>query len=296
MRHVEREADAVGEHPVYRTEELAVAFRVVVRLSPRVEPRGIVLRAHQRTLRLVFADDLEALLGVGAEVRRLEKLGEESVLHDPRRIARVERNLEARVNHGLAERSHVRDVAAVESVLVLDLHHQDRSALRDLKPRELTSDLVQPVRRGNDPARIGRAHRNRLRAVCRVVSHQPPRRAAAFPLGAAVGSGTENHPQPLLLRHAAELRGVRASVPLEGALLAFVEVPEHVAPDCVASHRAQHLQPVLPVCAGNARVVYLAAAHDEWLAVEKEIILADFECRCGCKQRNRGRKRRAGIV
>ena len=154
VRHVEREADAVVEHPADRTEELAVGLRVVMGLSPRVEPRGIVLRAHERTFRLVFADDLESLLGFRSEVRRLEKLGDESVLHDPRRIARVERNLEARVYDGLPERSHVRDVAAVESVLVLDLHHEDRSASRDLKPRELTAHRMQPVRRGNDPARI----------------------------------------------------------------------------------------------------------------------------------------------
>ena len=108
--------------------------------------------------------------------------------------------------------------------------------------------------------------------------------AASFPLGAAVGSGTENHPQPLLLRHAAELRDVGASVPLEDAPLAFVEVPEHVAPDGVASHRPQHPEAVLPVIARNARVVNLAAANDERFAVEEEIILPDFECGGKCRK------------
>ena len=235
-----------------------------------------------REKRAANPDDFEALLRIPAEVRRLEEFGDESVLHDARRVAGVERNLETRVERGLAERAHVRDVAAVESVLVLDLHHQDRSALRDLQPRQLAPDRMQPVRRGHKPARIGRPHRDRLLPFPIPRSpfpftHQPPRRAAALPLRATVGAGPQNHPKTLRLRHAAERRDVGAPVPREHALLALVEVPEHVAPDGVAPHRAQHLQTVTPIGARNARVVDLAAPHDKRLAVEKEILLPDLK-------------------
>ena len=278
------------EHPVDRTEKRAVVFWWMVGLSPRVEPGGIVLRAHERDFGLVFSDDFEALLRITAEVRRLEEFGDESVLHDARRIARIERDLESSIKRGLAERAHVRDVAAVESVLVLDLHHQDRSALRDLQPRQLASDRMQPVRRGHEPARIGRAHRDRLLFV--IVLHQPPRRAAALPLRAAVGAGPQNHPKPLRLRHAAERRDVGAPVPRERALLALVEVPEHVAPDGVTPHRAQHLQTVPPVGARNARVVDLAASHDKRPAVEEEVLHPDLKrARLCAKRTEHGNKR-----
>ena len=78
-----------------------------------------------------------------------------------------------------------------------------------------------------------------------IITHQPPRRTAALPLGAAVRPRTQNYPKTLLLRHAAERRRIRAPFPVEYAFLALVEVPEHVAPDGVAPHSTKHLEQIL---------------------------------------------------
>ena len=165
MRHVKREACPVLKHPVNGTKELPVALRRMVRLPPSVKPCGIVFCAHERPLRLILADDSETLLWVGAKVRRLEKLRDKTVLNDTRRIARVERHFEARVDHGLAQSANIADIISMESILVFDLHHQNRPALRDLQRRKLASNGVKPVRRRHNPPRIRRPHRNRFHGI-----------------------------------------------------------------------------------------------------------------------------------
>ena len=211
-----------------------------MRLPPRVEPRWIVLRAHERTLWLMLADDFKALLGLPTEVGRLEELRDESVFDDARRIAGVERNLKTGVDRGQPQSADVVYIPSVKPVFVLDLHHQYRTSTRDLEWRKPATDFRYPPLRRIKPSRIRRPHGNRLRAVRCVIRHQPPRCAAALPLRACIRPGTQDHPQPFILRHAAECRRIRRSFPIELARFAFVIVPEHVASDGVHAHRAEH--------------------------------------------------------
>src|SRR5947199_4673239 len=58
-----------------------------------------------------------------------------------------------------------------------------------------------------------------------------------------------------------------------------MDVPENVGADGVKAHRMGHTQAVLPILTRDSRVMHLAAANDEGLAVEQEILPTERECR-----------------
>ena len=160
-------------------------------------------------------------------------------------------------------------VLAVEAVFVFHLHHEDRAAAGDLQRAEHAADFVQVTFRCFEVARIARAQ------LDVVVLEQPPRQAAHLPLGARIRAGTQNHPEPFLLRDAAELRGVRLARPVEFAGPRLVHVPEQVGANGVQAHRLGHLQAMPPIFLRHTRRVDFAAADLKSLAVEQEIVCAN---------------------
>ena len=271
VRHVHREARLVLQHPL---EILEAVRRVldVMDLSPRVEPCGIVLAAHKRPLRRDLTKFRKRRLWIGPEVDDLQELGNRAVRNLSASVTREKWHLEAGRAERVVNRAHVLLVVAVAAVLVLGLHHQDRSALRDLQRREHLADLGEIALRRLQVLGVSRPHPD---AVPR---QKPPWETALVPLGAGVGAGTENDPESFLLRDAAELRDVlvrRREVEL--ALLLLVEVPEHIRADGVESACADHLQAMPPVLWRDAREVNLSAADDERLAVQQKRPLADGE-------------------
>src|ERR1035438_4363423 len=105
VHHVDAEGRAGVEHRLQVGKE-ARGLAVKVRLSPGVEPAGVEFAAQERTLRLKRAQLLEVARRVAAEVRRLEQVGAQAVLHGARRIAGEQRHVEADVDQRLADRAH----------------------------------------------------------------------------------------------------------------------------------------------------------------------------------------------
>ena len=186
-------------------------------------------------------------------------------------IAGEERDVEAGVEEGLAEVAHVLRVLGEEAVFVLDLHHKDRAAVRDLERAEDAADFSEVALGGLHVLRIARAEFDGI------FLEQPPREAAHFPFRAGVGAGAKNHPQSFFLGDFAELGDVGLAGPIEFAGLRFMHVPEEIGADGVEAHGFGGLESIAPVFARDARGMNFAAADLEALAVEKEIFVADAE-------------------
>jgi hypothetical protein len=140
----------------------------------------------------------------------------------------------------------------------------------DLERRELFADLVHIERRGPQEARIGAADFH-------IGREQPPRQPAEIPFRADVRTGPEQHVEAFGLRGADVLGDIEIAAEIELALLRLVQVPEDVGAEGVEAHGAHFAHAVAPVGAGNARVMHLAGADQEGLAVEEELVAARRE-------------------
>ena len=170
--------------------------------------------------------------------------------------------------HTSLQPRHVGAVVAVAAVLVLDLHHQDRAALRD-------EQRLHDLREASHVA-FGRCHVARVEAADLEVgvAQQVRRDAAEVPLGADVRARAAAAPTaPRPATSPDEARDVAvAGREVEHALGGLVVVPEDVGRDRVAAHRLRHADAMAPVLRRDARRVHLAGDHLERLAVEQEVV------------------------
>ena len=282
MGHVDAERGAVFQH-VFEIAQILLGVAEVVRRAPGVEPSRIEFTAHERAGGKHFAEFLESVSRILAEIDHLEKIVAEAVFQGANRIAGEERNVETAVDHRLAQLAEVIRILAEEAVFVLHLRHHDRAAAGDLHRPEHAADFLIPSGGGIEEIRI-------LGAQLDVrVFQKPPRQSAAIPLGAGVGTRPEHDPQAFFLGDFAKLPHVRLAGPIVGAFFEFMHVPEKIGAHRVHPHRVHRLQPVPPVFAGHAGEVDFPAADDDRFAIEHEVLFSDGKrvarSRCGLCRR-----------
>ncbi len=163
-------------------------------------------------------------------------------------------------------RQHVRQapqihlVGAVTSVLVLDLHHQHRTAAVDLPRHDLvlstwwnqrsagptySSSLVRslPVSQYGSPPF---SHSAQMYGPGRTIAHRPASRAAS-----------RNRPSAWTSRYLARAR--------------LVQIPRDVRLHTVEPHRPQHPQPMLPLPLVHPEVVQRAGQQPHRAPVQQKI-------------------------
>jgi len=138
MGHIEREGDVLGEHLVNALDHV-FGRTCLVACAPLVEPSAPELRAHLRCVGAQFAETTELLVDVcpGTEVHRPHQVVE-SVLGEvagPVTLEEHRADLPPLLVLGVpvffqqvADSADIWLVFAVAAILVLYLHHDDRSA------------------------------------------------------------------------------------------------------------------------------------------------------------------------
>ena len=278
MGHVEGEGDVLVEH-FAKSVHHVLGGACLVLAAPLVEPSAPELRAHQRSLRTHFLEFAELVVDVGtcAEVHRPHEVVETVVEEVARPVALEECHLvESDRTEAVADFAHVGLVNSVGAVFVLHLHHDDGTAILDGEGSELLAHLgLEDLDALHE---VGVA----LTQFDVFLLEQPPGQAAHFPFGAHVWTWTHDDVHAVLLCQAAEGSHVVVACPVEYAFLLLVDVPEDVDAHGVHAQRLAHLDAMLPVSLGNARVVNLCSLHHERLAVEQERAFACFKSPFGC--------------
>lgn len=111
------------------------------------------------------------------------------------------------------------------------------------------------------------------------VLEQPPGEAPHIPLGANIRSGTEYHLHLVFVTQLYEVAQVVIARKIELARFFLMCVPEYIQADCVHAQRLAKLYPVLPVVAGDSRIMQLGGFDNEGLAIEHERAFAGLESR-----------------
>ena len=273
VHHIEAKGDVLHQHlPQAGHHVLGIAR--LMGAAPVVEPSAPELRAHQRRrgTQLLQSAELAVDVRARAEVHRPQQVIEGVLLEVAAPVALEEgdvgpAHLAQHVTHG----TDVGLVGAVAAELVLHLHHNDGAATGYLQVGKLPRQRGLELAHALHEVRVERAEADVL------LFQQPPGQTAHLPLGTAVGPGTDDDVEPVLL---AELdKGADVGLPLEAELvgLRLVEVPEDVDAHGVHALRLDHADAVLPVLAGDTGEVHLARLDDERTAVEEERAFADFE-------------------
>ena len=162
-------------------------------------------------------------------------------------VVGVERHADAGIPPDLAEPQQVIPVVAETAVFVLDLEHQDGSALGDLQGLyHLGQSADVALRRRHIPCvQASDLQVRHAQKVCR--------QAPEIPLGAYIGPRPQQDPHVLLSDNLQEggdvvVRGGE----IEASLRRFVEVPEDINRDGVDTHCLGHADAVTPILGGNA--------------------------------------------
>nr|GEU28650.1 HTH-type transcriptional regulator PtxR, putative [Tanacetum cinerariifolium] len=274
VRHVQAERTVRLEHGGNVGHRAGVGAALVGR-APGVEPSRVIFAAHARAF-LHLVQRLEAGCRIAAEVRHREQFLDVGLDHGVGGIALEQRHIETAIEQHLAHGAHVVEVLAEEAVFVFDLHHQDRTAVRDLLPAQHPAHFLHPA--------PGRGHIALVAGAQEAVAgmlEQPPGQAAHFPLGARVRAGTQNHPQAFLLRQAAEFHGIALAGPVVFPFAPFVVIPEQVGAHGIEAHGLDGLEAVAPVFARHAGKMHFAAADLDPFAVEREVGVGDGKARRG---------------
>ena len=243
--------------------------------SPLVKPPAPELRAHLRSVGTQFAEAFELLVDVGAcaEVHRPHKVVE-AVLGEVARPVALEENrtnLVALLVLGvpisleqIADGTDVRFVLAIAAILVLYLHHDDRSTMLYGQRGELLSDFLLEDLHTLHEKRILLAQTDVL------LLQQPPGQSTHFPLGADVWSRSHDDVHTIFLCQSAEGGHVVVAREVEMILLWLMDVPKHVEAECVHAEGFAHFDALLPIGSGYAWIVHLSGFDDKRLAVEEE--------------------------
>ncbi len=243
-----------------------------------IEPAGPVFAGHAR---LIGPKCLELRKRVfrlaGTEIDHRQHAGQCVVAQQVRAIGGEQQiGAEAGAIQRLMDLLHVRAIVAVGAVFVLDLHGDDRPAMRGHQRRQFLAQPLEVAFHRLQIFRILRAH------VQMRIGEQPSGEAARFPFGAYIRARAKDHVQPLFLRHAYEGGHVVVAAEIELAWLGFDRVPVNVGGDGIEAHRTCFPQAVLPVRARDALEVHRAGNDLVNPAGPNEMIALDGDgCACG---------------
>ena len=162
-------------------------------------------------------------------------------------------------------------VVAERAIFVFQLHRDDRPAILQEQRLHLLPQPHQPAVDGGGIFGIGRTQHELA------VLEQPGGIAAQFPFGADIGSGAQDHVQPLGLGVADEGDDVVLAAEVIDAGTRLMHVPEGIGGDGVQPHRLGLAQPVAPIGARDAGIVHLAGDHLMRLAVAQEPLALHLE-------------------
>ena len=278
VEHIQVDARAELEGLAHAVGQiLGIALDDVLAIA--VEPAIPELHAHEwpvlAMLLVERGERLEVLLGTGAEVARGENIvldeGAGAQATAPGAIGGEQRDVDTALEHQVADGAQVILVLAVRAVLVLDLHHDDVAAVRDLTGLEDRHELV--VVRGDALEELGvvgtRAHG--------VVGQQPRGHAAELPLGADERRGTHDCVQAELRRLIQESAEVQAIGEVELARTGLVGVPGNIGLNRVEAHGLEVVEGMMPIARVHAEEVDRARQNGERLTIEQELI-CNLEC------------------
>ena len=254
--------------------------------TPLVEPSAPELRTHLGCVGTQLTQTAELLVDVGtcAEVHRPCQVFQTVLLEVAGPVALEESHLVAvDAAQTVANLRHVRLVLTVRTILVLHLHHDDGATILDGERSELLAHFSLENLHALHEVGVLLAQTDVL------LLQQPPGQTAHFPFGTNVGTGTHDDVHAVLLSQTAELSHVVVASPVELAFTLFVDVPEDVDAHGVHAQCFTHLDAVVPVSLGNARIVNLCSLHNEGLAIEQERTFTCFKrslgflCKRGCR-------------
>src|SRR5579884_745320 len=106
---------------------------------------------------------------------------------------------------------------------------------------------------------------------------QPCRKTAKIPFRADVRTGTENHPESLLLRSADVFRKIEIATEVELARPRLMQVPEDVCGKRVQAHRLHQPHALAPVRTRHPCIVHLAGDDLERLSIKEKMLSAPAE-------------------
>ena len=168
----------------------------------------------------------------------------------------------------LSDPLHVLVVAsAVKAVLVLDLAHEDWTAVVDHLREDLREKNVEPVLKAALELLVRAPELVLLEHL-----HKPVWEATEVPLGADERTRPEDDVDAVLGADLDELDDIGVALPVELALARLVEVPRHVGLDGVEAHRLEVVERVVPVARVDAEVVDGAGKDRERLSVKQKLI------------------------
>ncbi len=242
-------------------------------------------------LELIDAFKLAFRFVVGAEIDAVDQIRKGTVVDHRSTVYRIQLAIETRRAHLIAYGRHIGHILAVRAVFILDLGHQDRSAPVDLQRRQFLPQSLQPAAARRH---IGRIKRPRLD---RLVRKQPGRIAAAVPFAADIGSGTQQDPQALFLRHPDPSSHIEITGKVKNAWRGLVGVPEHIGAERIQPQAFQLAQAVAPAVARNARIMHLASHEVQRQAIKQELVAPDRKARLrrqSGRQRDQAAHRHAG--
>jgi hypothetical protein len=268
VNHVQVEGSPQIEHPLQGIgQSLKGSYRAAA-APPDIVPTRIKLAAKQGPSGLDPTNLCEVLIRIAGETHPTDEPGHLGRLQRPGHLRGVQRHVKSRFPQGGCEGLNVAVIPAMAIVLILHLHHGDRSTAGHLKRCKLFPQGPVVAANSTQVPGVPTAHAHVP------ILQQPPRQASKIILAADIGPGPDEHLQPFPLGLPTELGDVVLPRPVELPGFRLVLAPEDIGADGVQSERLGHLQAMLPVLAGDAGGV-------EFAAVNRRIGSSD------CRQRQR---------
>ena len=176
--------------------------------------------------------------------------------------------------------------SGVAAVLVLDLDHDDATAVHDHVGRENGQQGVHPLRHGLHVLRILGSD------LDAVLLQQPVGKTAELPLCTDVGSGANNDEETVLLRKGEITVQIVRALKVELSALRLVHVPSDIGFHGVHSRIGQLLEGILPAIGVDTEVVEGGRHELDRLSIQEVGILRDGEvAREGNTEKSKKEKR-----
>src|SRR6202012_5966639 len=145
---------------------------------------------------------------------------------------------------------------------ILQLYHQDITAVADLQWRQLLTNFVDVLAVFGYILAFGTAYNQSFFIL------QPVRVAAKFPFGTYIGAGAQYYPQSLLLCCFYKGGNIIITGKVKMVFLWFVQIPKHIRTNGIQPHGLGHLHTGTPGLAGYTRVMDLTGYHMERFIIQ----------------------------
>ena len=254
--------------------------------APLVEPAAPELRAHLWCVRTQLAKTTELIVDVGtrAEVHRPGKVVQSVLLEVARPVALEQcQFLAIDTTQTVANLADVRLILAIRAILVLYLHHNDRTTILDSQRLQLLTHLLLEDLYALHEVWVALTQFNIL------LLQQPPRQTTHLPFRTHIGTRTHDDIHAVLLCDTAKLSHIVITSEVKLTLFLLMDIPEHIDTHRVHAQSLTHLNAMIPVSTGNTGIVNLGCLHHERFAVEKErLVTRGKRTRlAGCLHRSR---------